>query len=158
MSKSSRTPPPGFTLIEVLVALALFALASGILVTSALNAVRATEAVRSDSDQEQLFRFMLRSIIAIEDREELEDGGDWKLPDESQADWEAEVEDTEMVDLFKVTIQVNLDRGNFGASDDDVSRSYEVFLYRPDWESVDGNRDNLLEDRRQNLEDRRGNF
>lgn len=148
----------GFTLLEVLVSLGLFALASALLVQAALNAVRAYETVQSDSDQEQLFRFALRSIIAIEDREEIEDGGEIELPDDSTVDWEVEIEETEMVDLFQVSIQIELDGGNFGESEEDITRNYQVYLYRPDWQTEDTNREDLLEDRRNNLEDRRAGF
>lgn len=147
-----------FTLLETLVALSLFTVASALLVQSALNAVRAVEAVRSDSDQEQLFRFVLRTIMAIEDREAMEDGDDWELPDESTATWEVEIEETEMLDLFRVNVEIELDRGRFGGSGEDITRNYQIFLYRPDWEYEDGNRDQILNDRRDNLEDRRAGF
>jgi len=146
-----------FTLLEVLVALSLFAVASAMLVQSALNAVRAYELVQPESNREQMFRFVLRTIIATEDREEMEDGGDITLPDDSVANWEAEIEETQLLDLFLVTIEVELDDG-FGGSGEEITRSYQVHLYRPDWDYEDGNRDEILEDRRDNLEDRRAGF
>ncbi|GHB97759.1 prepilin-type N-terminal cleavage/methylation domain-containing protein [Cerasicoccus arenae] len=156
MESSRQSLRTGFTLVEVLLALGLFALASAMLVQSATNAIRAYEAVQSNSNQEQMYRFMLRSIIAIEDREEVEDGGDWELPDESAASWEAEIEETEMLDLFRVTIQIEIE-SNSSQSSSDEPRSFEVYLYRPDWSEA-GEREQLLNERRDAWEDRNFGF
>jgi len=144
-----------FTLLEVLLALGLFALASAVLVESVRNTLMAYESVRPDSQREQFFRFMLRSIVAIEDRAEMEDGGDWKLPDDSRADWEVEIEDGEMLNLFRANIVITLQADRFGGGEGD-ERRFEVFLFRPDWEMEDGA--GVREDRQDALEDRRRGF
>lgn len=141
----------GFTLIEAILAIGLFAVASGMLIQAAVNSVFAYEAVKSNSDQSQIYRYLLRSIAAIEDQEEMEEGGDWPLPDDTTANWEVVVEDTEMVDLFHVTVEIELE-------DDDEPTAFELYLYRPDWSSVDTDRETLINDRRENLEDRRDGF
>jgi len=142
-----------FSLIEVLVAVGLFTLASAVLVQSAYDAVRAYETVRPDSQRDQLYRFVLRSILAIQEREEMEDGDEWELPDESRADWEVEIEDGEMLNLFRVMVTIRLQGDRFSSVDDDEERRFEVMLFRPDWEMEDGA--GILDDRRNALEDRR---
>ncbi|WP_309385468.1 type II secretion system protein [Cerasicoccus frondis] len=141
----------GFTLIEALLAIGLFTLASAMLIQAAYSSIYAYEAVQNNSDKEQYYRYVLRSIIAIEEQDTMEDGGDWNLPDDTLANWEAEIEDADMIDLFRVSIQITLE-------DEDEPRSFEVYLYRPDWSSVDGDREGLLNDRREKLEERRDGF
>ncbi|WP_309397409.1 type II secretion system protein [Cerasicoccus maritimus] len=141
----------GFTLIEALLAIGLFTIASAMLIQAAFNSVYAFEAIQSNSDKEQLYRYLLRSIIAIEDQETMEEGGDWQMPDETQANWEVVIEDAEMVDLYRVVISITLE-------EDDEAREFEVHLYRPDWSSVDGDREQLLNDRAKNLEERRDGY
>lgn len=141
-----------------MLALGLFVIASAMLVQAAFNAIRAYEAVQSDSNHEQLYRFALRTIVAIAEQEEFEDGGEIRLPDDSQVNWEAEIEDTEMVDLFSVKLSLELDGGVGNSSLEAETREYTIYLYRPEWASVDGDRGQLLEDRRQNLEKRRDGY
>ncbi|MGE9296446.1 MAG: prepilin-type N-terminal cleavage/methylation domain-containing protein [Puniceicoccales bacterium] len=144
--------PNGFTLLEVLLALGLFAIASAALVQSASDALRAYDVVRTDSEREQMYRYLLRSIVSIEERDEMEDGGDLRLPDDTRADWEAEIEDGEMVDLFRVLITIELESDRFSSGDEEV-RTFEVLLFRPDWQMEDG--EGILDDRRKAMEDRR---
>lgn len=98
----------GFTLIEFIVAVGLFAMASAILIQSVSDALTAYETVKSNSNREQLFRFAVRTIISIEDREEMEDGGDLEMPEGLNATWEVETEEADMVALYRATITIDL--------------------------------------------------
>lgn len=151
-----RQTASAFTLLEVLLALALFSIASALLVQSATDALRAFEAVKGNANEEQFYRFVLRQALAVENQEEFEDGNDVLLPDERSAHWEAEVEDAGMVDLYQARITVEIEGDRFSSRDDAEPRVYAVYLYRPQWSAVDGDRADILEDRREAWEDRYG--
>ena len=44
-----------------------------------------------DTEKQQYYRFALRQILKIEDRSEFENGGQYKMPDGRELEWEAEL-------------------------------------------------------------------
>jgi hypothetical protein len=84
--------------------------------------------------------------------EDAEDGGEFETFSAGEAEWEAVIEPTEVVDLFHVQLQMQ-----FSEPPEGVEPLYRETLYllRPTW-SVSEDRSDLLADKRDALYDERG--
>lgn len=135
-------------------ALAIFALAVAVLAQSVTNAIYGLEVVKSDSHKAQLYRFALRQILRIEDREEVEDGGSFETPEDGPIDWSVEIEDTEILDLFQLTVELSLADEGGSAFERETGHMESLYVYRPKWsDSID--RESLLTDKRDALSNER---
>lgn len=148
----------GFTLVEVLLALGLFVIASGVLAGAIYSGLQAYRGAQSDADIENRYRLVLRQVLSISDRTEFERGGTLRLPDGTVADWDAMIEDdSQLLDLFNVNVTVRLS-GNLpstaAAAVPQQERDFHLYLYRATWSDA-GDRGRLLDERRRALEDRR---
>lgn len=132
--RRSRTPgrrSSGFTLLEVLVAMALFFMAVTFFSMTYLNTLMAIEGTRLNQGLEQDMAAIRRQALLIADIEEVEDGGDVVTGEHGLAHWSIEYEPTRVADLFLVTLTVEL------APEDEengVTEATEQFyLTRPTW-------------------------
>ena len=92
-----------FMLIEVLIALTLFALSAVYLVEGAFVATRTMRLMKNPRESEQLFLWARSEIFRIDDFEELKDGGDLPTHRNIEIQWEVtSVEMTQIVDLYRV--------------------------------------------------------
>ncbi|MBL4574708.1 MAG: hypothetical protein JKY51_01235 [Opitutaceae bacterium] len=119
-----------FTLLEVLLALALFAISVVVLSASFVNVLFSIEAVKVDHALEQEMTFVRTFVLTAPDLETLEDGGEVSTGGLGFARWEAIAEPTEVADLFKVFIKVI-----FEGQNDEQDRIIEqsLLLLRPSW-------------------------
>jgi general secretion pathway protein I len=92
-----------FTLLEVLVALAIFALAAVVLGATYVNALNAYEAATRRNEYDGDLRFVRATLLTEPDRDKVEEGGDVDLGGNKRARWQADVAATNTVDLFSVT-------------------------------------------------------
>ena len=138
----------GFSLIEVVVAVAVFAIAATVLTSSFVNALLAREHGRSQSLRAADIRAVRLQLLLEPDIERAEEGDRYDTLSSGEAEWHAEIEPTEVVDLFAVRLMVD-----FSESPEDMPPSYEeeLFLLRPTWSESD-ERDELLDDKRRELE------
>jgi len=95
--------PIAFTLLEVLVALAIFALAAVVLGATYVNALNAYEAASRRNEYDQDLRFVRMAVLTQSDRDKVEEGGQMDLGDNKRATWQADIASTGTVDLFAVT-------------------------------------------------------
>ena len=93
----------GFTLLEVLVALAIFALAAVVLGATYVNALNAYEAATRRNQYDEDLRFVRAAVLTQSDRDKVEEGGQLDLGNNRRATWQADVAPTGTVDLFAVT-------------------------------------------------------
>ena len=123
-------PRRGFTLVEVMIALAVFALAAVVLGSAYVNVLNAYEQVGDAAARDEDLRFARQAILLEADREKVEDGGDFQSVDGRQVRWEAQIEPTETADLFEVTFTCEI-----AASSDAEARRYEqrFRVLRPTW-------------------------
>jgi general secretion pathway protein I len=120
----------GFTLIEVLVSLAIFALAAVVLGATYVNVLLNYRTAGRRLGDDQNVRLVRALVIGEPDRTVVAAGGDLPLPDNGTVHWEAKVEEAEVADLFKVSLHCET-RTNDGA---DVPPHDETFiLLRPTW-------------------------
>ena len=121
---------PGFTLLEVLVALAIFALAAVVLGATYVNALNAYEMAARHNEYAEDLRFVRAALLTQPDREKASAGGDLDLGDNKRARWTADIAPTNTVDLFSVTWTCEI-------TDPDRREPYRatqvMLLVRPTW-------------------------
>jgi len=133
----------GFTIPEVLLALALLtvaAVAVGGAVRSSLDLIaRAREVAQPPIGWSIGRDALLRAGSIIE----VEEGGRISLPDGSRVRWDANVEETDMPDLFFVEFEVEAE---------EREKKEEILLFRPSWsQAID--RGPLMNEARKDIED-----
>jgi general secretion pathway protein I len=142
----------GFSLIEVVVAVALFASAAVVLSSAFVNALMARDFGKRNASFAEDVRAVRMQLLLEPNLEDAEDGGEFETFSAGEAEWEAVIEPTEVVDLFYVQLQMQ-----FSEPPEGVEPLYRETLYllRPTW-SVSEDRSDLLADKRDALYDERG--
>ena len=153
---TARVRRPGafraFTLLEVLIAAAIFGLAGIYLMSTFVNALTARERSVSNDVFNADIQAVRMQLLLEPNLEDAEDGGEYPTLNHGEASWQAEIEPTQIVDLFKVQFSIR-----FSEPMDDQSGEYQEALYllRPTWSEGDERADPLQE-KRDALEDSRG--
>ena len=137
----------GFTFLEVIVALAIFALTGLALASAYLNVLEARHAaLRRDTHAIDL-RLVRAAVCAEPSRDKATTWNELPLPGERAARWRAVVTPTGVADLFDVTLEVDLTDED-GNSLPPVSETLR--LLRPTW-SVPAEREELRTQARSRL-------
>lgn len=145
----------GFSLLEVMVAMALFFVAVSYFSMTYLNTLMAMERTRVNQGLEQDMAAIRRQALLIADVEEVEKGGEVVTGEHGIARWRIEYEPTEVADLFLVTLRVDLEPED---EENGVSEATEQFyLTRPTW-SVPSDRNELRSRTKEKLVDRQLNI
>ena len=137
-----------FTLIEVLVALAIFALAAVGLGSAYSNVLLSRMALKEKGVGEEDFARCRAAMLETANFADIEKGGDVYLPDDRMARWKGKVEPTTVADLFWVTLTVEIQTsagGPYGSP-----REQSQWILRPTW-SVESERAKLLADAKERL-------
>jgi general secretion pathway protein I len=140
----------GFTLIEVLVALAIFALAAVVLGGAYVNVLTSYDAVSRRQEHEQDLRLVRALVLAEPDRKIVEEGGTLTLPGNRTAAWTAQLEETTVADLFRVAFRCEIRDSGSGAP---WEREEVFLLLRPTW-SDPAERDRLRQESLKRLQKR----
>jgi general secretion pathway protein I len=119
-----------FTLVEVLISLAIFALASVVLAAAYLNVLGGYQAVALRQQSEEQWKLLRAVVLSESDREKIVAGGRLQLSDSSNLRWTATVEDTAVADLFAVTVR---SEPEFTTAGEARMREQKIFLLRPNW-------------------------
>ena len=133
-----------FTLPEVLLALTLLTLAALAVGNAMQSSLALLTRARSVEQPPIGWSIARGDVLELEGREEVEDGGTIDLPDGSRVRWEAEVEETEIPDLFAVELQIEVD---------DQETNEVLFLYRAERSNA-VDRGPLMDDARREIQDR----
>lgn len=136
----------GFTVLEVLVALAIFAFASMVLSSAYINILNgyelATRGLAADADIA-----FARSIVLTEpDRKKLEEGGDFETSDGRRLQWSVEIEMTSTADLYQVTFTCDISGGTGAAAARPEQVVQRFTVLRPTWTIEPAERDKLREE------------
>jgi general secretion pathway protein I len=127
--KGINTAAKGFTLIETLIAIAIAGIAFFMLSETFFNVLLSLEGLKSETSHQQEVRFVRGEIISLPERDEVEQGGTIPTLDLGDARWEAQITETDVVDLFTVEIRIE-----FNPPDDDRFVHEESFyVLRPTW-------------------------
>lgn len=97
-----------FTLIEVLVSLAIFALAAVVLGAAYVNVLTSYDAVKRRHEHAQDLRLVRATLAGEPDRQKAEAGGDLALPDNRTARWTVTIEQAAVTDLFRVGLRCEI--------------------------------------------------
>lgn len=131
----------GFTLIEVTVALAIFAIASVALTQSFLGGMFSLETFKFDDRKEDSLMFVYAKVMAHKERKDLEKGGTIDTIESGTAKWSAKVQKTSVLELYKVDVTVVFDDEKFANK---ASHKEEFYVYRPKW-AEPGERDEFIQ-------------
>jgi general secretion pathway protein I len=136
-----------FSLIEVLIALALFAIAANVISSAFINALVSRERNDSTIYNDFAIQTARKQLLLEKNIEDAEDGGTIETLELGEVDWYAEILPTEIVDLFEVQLY-----GTFYDLEDSQKANFSETLYllRPTWSESD-ERSMLLEDKKQDL-------
>ena len=135
----------GFTLVEVLVALAIFALTAVVLGSAYLNVLNSYEVVTRTAQISEDAAFARQLVLTEPDREKLELGGDFEGAGGRQVNWDAEIESTTMADLFGVTFTCTITEPGRPESE---KFTQKFTLLRPTWSIDPAERSKLKEETR----------
>ena len=149
LAPTRRRARRGFTMIEVLVALAIFAIAAVVLGAAYVNLMQTHAALRDRDGSEADIAWAREALLAEPDRAVAERGGDVVLPDGRTAAWRATITPTDVSDLFDVVLE--LDAPPPGGAGDLVRVSEPLRLLRPTW-STEAERRERRDRARQRLE------
>lgn len=129
----------GFTLIEVLIAIAILATAAIALGVGYVNVLNGYEIARQATISNPEMRFARAQLLSQPDVELARQGGEFDSDEGRRVRWTATIEPTELADLFTVTFECEV----VGTSTQTEQRSREVFrVLRPTW-SVEADRATL---------------
>jgi general secretion pathway protein I len=92
-----------FTLLEVMVALAIFAFAAVVLGAGYVNVLNAYEQARRGNLYDQDVSFARAQLLAEPDHDKAEQGGDYDSLGGRHVSWHATIDATNTADLFLVT-------------------------------------------------------
>lgn len=137
----------GFTLLEVLVAIGLFGFAAVTLAAAFANALLALGTMHDEAELEADLRWIRREVMLEASRETFEAGGDITTLRHGRARWMAVVEQTGVMDLFVVTLDVRLETAEGSVHE----RQDVLHVLRPSW-SDPRERAQLLEENRHRIE------
>ena len=146
-----RNSRSGFSLIEVVIALALFSIAAVVLSDTFVNTLLMRERGVSNDARNRDIQAVRMQLLLEPNREDAEDGGKYETLSNGSANWEAEIEPTNVIDLFQVNFRIE-----FQDPQDEQDPSYQETLYllRPTWSESD-ERSDLLQEKKDALLDNR---
>lgn len=115
-----------FTLLEVLVGIAILALAAVVLGAAYTNTLEAQHAVGRPDAGSEVWPYLGAVVLTETARETLERGGELELPDGRRLRWAAQIEAMPVPDLYRVGL-----RGRFSDTGQEFGR--RLLLLRPTW-------------------------
>ena len=140
----------GFTIIEVLVALAILSTGALVLTFAFANAVNGLQRQKDNSQWENDLQFVRRQVLLAKNMEELEEGDEIETLSSGVITWEAtEIEMAEVIDLFRVTVEYEIEDAPEGYE----KHSETLYLLRPAWSEGEfaADRQELLQDKQEKL-------
>ena len=144
----------GFTIIEVLLALAIFGTAATVLTFAFTNSVIALQRQQPNRHWESDLQFVRRQVLQAESIDDLEEGEEIDSLSSGEITWEAtEIELTNLIDYYKVTIEYEIEDAPEGLD----QHTEVLYLLRPAWSEGEfaGDRQELLQDKQQKLNNHR---
>lgn len=137
----------GFTILEVLAALAIFAIAAIVLGAAYINVLNGYQLAERSTQINADVRFAREILFYQSDLDKVEEGGEFETADGRQVSWIAEVEPTLIADLFDVTFEVRIQQDGGGERAVFVER---MRMLRPTW-SEDDEREKLRQESRDRI-------
>ena len=126
-------------------------MAAVVLTETFVNSLLAREKGVSNDVRNRDIQAVRMQLLLEPNREDAEEGDTYETLSNGPARWEAEIEPTNVVDLFQVQLRIE-----FQKPQDDQEASYQETLYllRPTWSESD-ERSDLLQEKKDALLDNR---
>lgn len=150
----TQTSRAAFSLIEVVIAVAIFAASASVLMSAFVSALLARDRGVSNDLLNADIQTVRMQLLLEPNLDDAEDGDEYQTLHSGEASWEASIESTEVVDLFQVQLSIRFSDPPEGLPGDYVE---SLYLLRPTWSESD-ERSELLQDKREALEDTRRGF
>lgn len=131
VSSACESSRSAFTLLEVILAMAIFFMAVVVVVSAYLNTLRVMASVQVNQSLEQDMSIIREHALLVADVEEVEKGGEVVTGEHGLATWQIEYEPTEIADLFLVTLRVELDPIDEENGIREAEQNF--YLMRPTW-------------------------
>ena len=128
--KAPRNRLSAFTLVEVLVALVIFAIAAVGLGSAYVNILNSYEVAARGMRVNEDFAFARQLVLTEPDRKKLEEGGEFDTATGHRAKWSVEITSTKMPDLYQVVFNCEI-ADPVRAQPDRQSQTFVVL--RPTW-------------------------
>ena len=135
----------GFTLLEALIALAIFATAAVVLAGAYINVLNGYEIAKRATVSEPELQFARMQLLTQADIDLARQGGEFDAADGRRVRWTATIDPTNQADLFQVTFDCEL---SGSGNDQKVQQVFRVM--RPTW-SVAADRTTLRADARERI-------
>ncbi len=132
-----------FTLVETVLALAIFVMAAFFISTTCYNLLFPLDMKERDVELENLMDRAVEAITSVSDEESLDDGVDVETLDGDTCTVYGEAEPTQVIDLFELKMRVEKEGKTI---------SKTLWVIRPDWYENTNDRDELVRDRTDYLE------
>ncbi len=132
-----------FTLLEVLVALAIFALAAIVLASAYVNILNGYDVAARANENDADVAFARSMALSEPDRKKLEDGGEFDSAEGRHVRWSVQIASTNEADLFAVTFTCEIS-GNGQPQPDKTVETFTVL--RPTWTIDQAEHDKLRQD------------
>ena len=116
----------GFTLLEVLIALAIFTMAAVVLGAAYVNILNAYDVAQRTNARNEELTFARSQLLATTNRDDAEKGADYDSLT-GHVNWHAEIDPTPTVDVFAVTFICEIR----GQKDETYTQKFMVL--RPTW-------------------------
>ena len=118
-------------MLEVLVALAIFALAAITLGATYVNVLTAYSVVNRTEAHDEEIRFARAQLLAEPDRVKAEEGADFEAQGGKRVIWRAKIETSSVADVFVVTFTCEISETNAKVPMKPVTETF--MLLRPTW-------------------------
>jgi prepilin-type N-terminal cleavage/methylation domain-containing protein len=118
-----------FTLMEIVIALAILALSAAVLLQAVASIQQALLDTRDTPDRNEAKRFVLRRVLSAASADELSSNTSATLPDGGAVNWSVSLEQTDLPDLHRVTLVLEWGDGD--------SEDIALWVYRPEWSDPD---------------------
>ena len=140
----SRVPRArAFTLVEVLVALVIFAMAAVILGSSYLNVLVSYETMSRGVQVNEDFAFARQLVLREPDRQKLEQGGEFETASGRRASWSVEITSTTVPNVFHVAFTCEIADPT---RTEPQKKTQQFTVLRPTWVIDTAERDKLKAD------------
>jgi prepilin-type N-terminal cleavage/methylation domain-containing protein len=106
--RPTRSLTRAFTMLEVMIAMAIFAMGAIVLIASYLNVLNSYHAASQGLQGDQELAFCRSQLMTITDLATAETGGEYDTPDlpPQHIKWTADIQPTAMTDVFTVVLTV----------------------------------------------------
>jgi general secretion pathway protein I len=143
-----RAPRAAFTLVEVLIALAVFAFAAVVLGSAYVNILTSYDIAARGLAVNEDFDFARQLVLTEPDRTKLEQGGEFDTAQGRHAKWTVEITSTNEADVFDVAFNCEIQDPS-RPQPDKVTQKFTVL--RPTWVVDQAERDKLKEAAKQRI-------